>query len=240
MLRRAAQRDVPTIAARALAESVGASRPPPDRPLRGRHRGAPRVDLARPRRARRGCSRSRSTATTSATTASSSSGSSRARSPSSPDACAFCAIVSGESDAQIVFEDEISLAFLDNRPALPRPLAADPPRAPRGALGPAPTSWSSRCSPNARLSSQRDPRRDGRRGRVRRDRTTSSARASPTSTSTSSRNRKDGLRGFFWPRRKYESEERGGGGGRGGARGRRPAQAEPAARRSGAARCGCC
>ncbi|MDP9189713.1 MAG: HIT domain-containing protein, partial [Actinomycetota bacterium] len=33
-----------------------------------------------------------------------------------PDSCAFCAIAAGESPAHVVFEDEASLAFLDNRP----------------------------------------------------------------------------------------------------------------------------
>src|SRR2546428_4933586 len=36
----------------------------------------------------------------------------------SPD-CAFCAIARGEVDAHIVFADELSVAFLDNRPLFP-------------------------------------------------------------------------------------------------------------------------
>ena len=53
----------------------------------------------------------------------------------------------------------------------------------------------------------RGPRRDGRPGHVRRDEQHRLASASPTSTSTSSRVKKDGLRGFFWPRDKYKSDE---------------------------------
>ena len=34
-------------------------------------------------------------------------------------ACIFCAIVGGATAASIVFEDEISIAFLDNRPLFP-------------------------------------------------------------------------------------------------------------------------
>jgi histidine triad (HIT) family protein len=33
--------------------------------------------------------------------------------------CPFCAIVRGEAEAQIVYEDAVTLAFLDHRPLLP-------------------------------------------------------------------------------------------------------------------------
>ena len=33
--------------------------------------------------------------------------------------CVFCAILRGEAEAAVVFEDEVSLAFLDHRPLLP-------------------------------------------------------------------------------------------------------------------------
>lgn len=33
-----------------------------------------------------------------------------------PEACPFCRIVRGETEAFIVFEDELSIAFLDHRP----------------------------------------------------------------------------------------------------------------------------
>ncbi len=78
VLRRAAQRDVPIIAAPGARRAACARRPPPDRPLRRRHRGADRVGLARCARGACGRSRCRSTATTSATTASSTSASSPA------------------------------------------------------------------------------------------------------------------------------------------------------------------
>jgi len=34
-------------------------------------------------------------------------------------ACAFCAIVNGEAAAEMVFEDELTVAFLDYKPLLP-------------------------------------------------------------------------------------------------------------------------
>lgn len=39
--------------------------------------------------------------------------------PGMPRDCAFCGIASGETEAEIVFEDELSLAFLDFRPLFP-------------------------------------------------------------------------------------------------------------------------
>ena len=33
--------------------------------------------------------------------------------------CVFCAILRGETEAAVVFEDEVSMAFLDHRPLLP-------------------------------------------------------------------------------------------------------------------------
>ena len=36
-----------------------------------------------------------------------------------PDPCTFCGIIDDTSDSAVVFEDEVSLAFLDNRPLFP-------------------------------------------------------------------------------------------------------------------------
>jgi histidine triad (HIT) family protein len=36
-----------------------------------------------------------------------------------PGACVFCGIVRGEDESSLVFEDEVSVAFLDIRPLLP-------------------------------------------------------------------------------------------------------------------------
>ncbi len=35
------------------------------------------------------------------------------------DQCTFCGVIGGASDSAVVFEDEVSLAFLDIRPLFP-------------------------------------------------------------------------------------------------------------------------
>jgi histidine triad (HIT) family protein len=120
--------------------------------------------------------------------------------------CAFCRIVSGNAEAHVVFEDEVSLAFLDNRPLFPGHSLL----VPRDHLE---TIWDltdelvSRLFANARDLS----------GAVREAMDAQGAFVAANNVVSQSvphfhvhvvpRNRKDGLRGFFWPRRKYSSDE---------------------------------
>jgi histidine triad (HIT) family protein len=108
--------------------------------------------------------------------------------------CAFCALVARPQDGHVVFEDDVSLAFLDHRPLFPGHSLLIPRRhletiwdVPDDLVGP--------LFMNARLLS-------------------AAVREAVVSQSVPHfhvhvvpRNRKDGLRGFFWPRTKYESEE---------------------------------
>ena len=66
VLKRAAQRDMPTLISRLFSESKPGRPPPPGRALRRRHRGDDHLDLRGQGRRRCAPSRSRSTATTSA------------------------------------------------------------------------------------------------------------------------------------------------------------------------------
>jgi histidine triad (HIT) family protein len=120
--------------------------------------------------------------------------------------CVFCAIVAGRSRAHVVREDEACLAFLDTRPLFPGHTLVVP-RAHRAALvdlardeleplfraaqvisaamGPVLASEGTFVALNDRVSQSVPhvhlhvvPRRKG-----------------------------DGLRGFFWPRHKYSSDE---------------------------------
>ena len=119
--------------------------------------------------------------------------------------CLFCGIVSGEVSAAIVFEDDISLAFLDHRPLFPGHCLLVPRKhletlndLPSDLVGPffervqmltravevALAAEGTFVALNNRVSQSVPhfhmhivPRRKG-----------------------------DGLKGFFWPRNKYESE----------------------------------
>ena len=98
--------------------------------------------------------------------------------------CLFCQIVAGDEPAHVVFEDERSLAFLDNRPLFPGHSLLVP-RDHHETLADLPDELVGPLFANARLLSVAIPK--AMRKPVRSSRsTTSSARASPTSTSTSS------------------------------------------------------
>jgi histidine triad (HIT) family protein len=119
--------------------------------------------------------------------------------------CAFCAIIAGGGDAHVVFEDEVSLAFLDNRPLFPGHVLLVP-RAHYEAIWDLPDELVGPLFLNARLLAV-----------AVRDATDSAGAFVAANNIVSQsvphfhvhvvpRNRSDGLRGFFWPRRKYASE----------------------------------
>jgi histidine triad (HIT) family protein len=124
----------------------------------------------------------------------------------SPSAdCAFCAIVAGEADAHVVFEDEVSLAFLDNRPLFPGHTLLIP-REHYEAIWDLPEDLVGPLYLNARLlaSAVRDAM--GSQGAFVAANNIVSQSVPHFHIHVVPRNRKDGLRGFFWPRRKYEAE----------------------------------
>jgi histidine triad (HIT) family protein len=124
-----------------------------------------------------------------------------------PDDCAFCRIVAGESDAHTVFEDELTLAFLDNRPLF----AGHSLLVPRRHLE---TIWDldddlvATIFANARLLSEAIRDAMGAQGAFVAANNVVSQSVPHFHVHVVPRVRKDGLRGFFWPRSKYESGER--------------------------------
>jgi len=120
--------------------------------------------------------------------------------------CRFCAIAAGGDSAHIVFEDEISLAFLDHRPLFPGH-ALLLPREHHETIWDLPEELVGPLFSNARLLS----------GAIREAMESQGAFIALNNVVSQSvphlhvhlvpRNRKDGLRGFFWPRRKYDSEQ---------------------------------
>ena len=121
-----------------------------------------------------------------------------------PD-CRFCAIVAGELDAEIVFESPCSIAFLDNRPLFPGHTLLIPREhhetiwdLPEELIGPL---FSNASVVSAAIRSAMDAQ-----GAFIAQNNVVSQSVPHVHIHLVPRNRKDGLRGFFWPRTKYESE----------------------------------
>jgi histidine triad (HIT) family protein len=123
-----------------------------------------------------------------------------------PEGCRFCAIASGDERAHIVFEDEVSLAFLDYRPLFPGHSLLIP-REHHETIWDLPDELVGPLFANAKFLS----------GAIRTTMESQGAFIALNNIVSQSvphlhvhlvpRNRKDGLRGFFWPRRKYDSED---------------------------------
>src|SRR5262252_7639404 len=130
---------------------------------------------------------------------------SSARSTGSDQDCAFCRIVRGEASSHIVFEDQVSVGFLDNRPVfhghtllVPRahvPLLADLPTA---LVGP--------FFANVQLLARVMETGLGADGSFVAVNNRISQSVPHLHVHVVPRRLRDGLRGFFWPRRRYASE----------------------------------
>jgi histidine triad (HIT) family protein len=119
--------------------------------------------------------------------------------------CAFCAIVAG-GDAHVVFEDEHSLAFLDNRPLFPGHTLLVP-RAHHEAVWDLPEELVAPLFANARMLALAVRQAMGATGAFVALNNIVSQSVPHLHVHVVPRNPKDGLRGFFWPRQRYESDE---------------------------------
>jgi histidine triad (HIT) family protein len=122
-----------------------------------------------------------------------------------PD-CLFCSIIAGEQPAEIVFEDEISVAFLDARPVfhghsllVPRDHYETLADLPADLIGP--------YFANVQLLSRAIPAAMNAQGSFVAINNVVSQSVPHLHTHVVPRVRKDGLRGFFWPRTKYEHDD---------------------------------
>jgi histidine triad (HIT) family protein len=120
--------------------------------------------------------------------------------------CAFCAIVSGEVEAWVVFEDKTCLAFLDNRPLFPGHSLLVP-RAHHETLWDLPDELMEPLFANARSLSLAVREAMGAQGAFVAMNNVVSQSVPHLHVHIVPRNRKDGLRGFFWPRSKYRSDD---------------------------------
>jgi histidine triad (HIT) family protein len=123
-----------------------------------------------------------------------------------PD-CRFCAIVAGEEEAaHVIFEDETSLAFLDHRPLFPGHCLLVP-RDHHETLAELPRELLEPLFAATQLLSRAIPDAMGKPGSFVAMNNIVSQSVPHLHVHVVPRRPKDGLRGFFWPRRKYESEE---------------------------------
>ena len=120
--------------------------------------------------------------------------------------CIFCDIVSGEMSAETVFEDETTMAFLDIRPVFPGHTLLIP-KAHVETLGDLPDDSIPSLFANARMLSRAVPVAVGAEGTFVAMNNVVSQSVPHLHVHVVPRRRKDGLRGFFWPRNSYDSAE---------------------------------
>jgi histidine triad (HIT) family protein len=119
--------------------------------------------------------------------------------------CRFCQIIAGEESAHLVLEDEHSIAFLDNRPLFPGHSLLVP-RDHHETLGDLPDELVGPLFANARRLSVAVPKAMRKPGSFVALNNVVSQSVPHVHVHVVPRKRKDGLRGFFWPRTKYGSE----------------------------------
>lgn len=125
---------------------------------------------------------------------------------SSSPACLFCKIARGELASVLVFEDELSVAFLDHRPLFPGHCLLIP-REHHETLIEVPAALIPALFINARLLAGAVERGLGAEGVFVGINNRVSQSVPHFHIHIVPRRRKDGLRGFFWPRQSYPDQE---------------------------------
>jgi histidine triad (HIT) family protein len=115
-------------------------------------------------------------------------------------------VVAGEVDAHVVFEGDTSLAFLDHRPLFPGHSLLVP-REHHETLWDLPDELVEPLFADARLLARAVREAMGSQGAFVAMNNVVSQSVPHLHVHVVPRNRKDGLRGFFWPRTKYEGDE---------------------------------
>lgn len=119
--------------------------------------------------------------------------------------CVFCSIVAGETEAHIVYEDECSLAFLDSRPLFPGHVLLVP-REHHETIWDASEELTAQLFVTARTLAVAVREAMDAEGIFLANNNIVSQSVPHFHIHVAPRRRKDGLRGFFWPRRKYSDE----------------------------------
>ncbi len=121
-------------------------------------------------------------------------------------ACKFCRILSGELSAAIVMEDECCTAFLDNRPLFPGHCLLVP-KPHIETLADLPDDLVQPLFSNARLLSKAVEEALEADGSFVAINNKISQSVPHLHVHIVPRKKKDGLKGFFWPRNSYRDEE---------------------------------
>lgn len=120
--------------------------------------------------------------------------------------CRFCEIVARKAGTAVVFEDEISLAFLDSRPLFPGHCLLVP-KTHYETLADVPENLVGTIFANAQRLAKAVQQAMKAEGTFVAMNNVVSQSVPHFHIHIVPRKRKDGLRGFFWPRRKYESDQ---------------------------------
>jgi len=122
------------------------------------------------------------------------------------ETCVFCRIVAGTVAAPVVFDDDISLAFLDHRPIFPGHTLFVPKRHYQ-TLADLPPDLIGRFFRNAQLLAQAVEMALAAEGTFVAINNKVSQSVPHLHVHLVPRRKKDGLRGFFWPRQAYKDPE---------------------------------
>ncbi len=125
--------------------------------------------------------------------------------PDIQSTCLFCKIVSGIEAARVVFEDEISIAFLDHRPVFPGHCLLIP-KTHHETLSDLPSDLIEPLFKNAQFMARAVESGMEAHGTFVAMNNRVSQSVPHLHVHIVPRRRKDGLRGFFWPRYPYKSD----------------------------------
>ena len=122
-----------------------------------------------------------------------------------PD-CVFCSILAGEIEAEIVLDDELTVAFLDHRPLFPGHVLLVP-REHHETLEDLPPELIEPLFSTAKRLTTAVREAMGSQGTFVAMNNVVSQSVPHLHVHVVPRTKKDGLRGFFWPRNPYEGDD---------------------------------
>jgi len=120
--------------------------------------------------------------------------------------CAFCPIIAGEAPAHVVLDDEVAMAFLDRRPLFPGHTLLVP-RVHHETLTDLPPDLLAPLFERAQRLAAAMESALGAKGSFVAINNRVSQSVPHLHVHVVPRTKGDGLKGFFWPRTRYESDE---------------------------------